>query len=194
LLIMGAPGAGKGTQSSGIAAHYGVPAVSTGDIFRSNVAKQTPLGKQVEAIIAAGDYVPDDLTEQIVANRLDEPDAAQGFLLDGFPRTVHQVRQLEDYLTRRGLELDAVISLQVDPEVLIGRLLNRAQVEGRADDTESTIRHRMDVYVRDTQPLLDHYADQGLLVEVDGIGEVDEVAARIVAALDAHREAGGSQT
>lgn len=185
LLIMGAPGAGKGTQAPGIAAHYGIPAISTGDIFRANVKNKTPLGQQVEAIMAAGDYVPDALTEQIVADRLDQPDAAAGFLLDGFPRTLHQVASLDAYLADHGTALDAVLSLQVDTEALIARLLKRAQLEGRADDNEQTIRHRMAVYEQDTKPLLDHYAAQGLLVTVDGDGEIAEVSARAVAALGA---------
>ncbi|WP_341730245.1 adenylate kinase [Brooklawnia sp.] len=184
LIIMGAPGAGKGTQAPGIAAHYGIPAISTGDIFRSNVKQKTELGLQVEAIMAAGDYVPDELTEQIVADRLDQDDAAPGFLLDGFPRTLHQVAALDDYLAAHDHQLDAVLSLTVDSEALIQRLLKRAQLEGRADDTEETIRHRMEVYERDTEPLLDHYRDRGLLVEVDGDGQVAEVAERAVAALD----------
>lgn len=184
LIIMGAPGAGKGTQAPGIAAHYGIPAISTGDIFRSNVKQKTELGLQVEAIMAAGDYVPDELTEQIVADRLDQDDAAPGFLLDGFPRTLHQVAALDDYLAAHDHQLDAVLSLTVDSEALIQRLLKRAQLEGRADDTEETIRHRMEVYERDTEPLLDHYRDRGLLVEVDGDGRVAEVAERAVAALD----------
>lgn len=186
---MGAPGAGKGTQASGIAAHYNIPAISTGDIFRANIAQGTALGQQVEAIIAAGDYVPDELTEQIVVDRLEQSDARGGFLLDGFPRTLHQVASLDDYLAQRDQRLDGVLVLDVDPELLIQRLLSRAEIEGRADDTEEVIRHRMDVYNQATQPLLDHYAAQGLVVAVDGVGEIDEVAARITAALDAHRAA-----
>lgn len=185
LLIMGAPGAGKGTQAVGVAAHYGVPAVSTGDIFRTNVKNGTPLGKQVDAILKAGNYVPDELTEEIVADRLDEPDARGGFLLDGFPRTMHQVDALDDYLDQHGQSLDAVICLDVDSEDLIARLLRRAEIERRADDTEETIRHRMELYVQSTQPLLDAYASRDLLVRVDGNGSVDEVAARIAGAVDA---------
>lgn len=119
LIIMGAPGAGKGTQAPSIATHYGIPAISTGDIFRANVKQKTPLGLKVEAIMAAGDYVPDELTEQIVADRLDQDDAQSGFLLDGFPRTLHQVGALDDYLAEHGHQLDAVLSLTVDTEALI---------------------------------------------------------------------------
>ena len=183
LIIMGAPGAGKGTQAPSIATHYGIPAISTGDIFRANVKQKTPLGLKVEAIMAAGDYVPDELTEQIVADRLDQDNAQSGFLLDGFPRTLHQVGALDDYLAERGHQLDAVLSLTVDTEALIQRLLKRAQIEGRADDSEETIRHRMDVYQQDTSPLIDDYRDRGLLIEVDGDGQIAEVSERIFAAL-----------
>lgn len=181
---MGAPGAGKGTQATSIADHYGIPAISTGDIFRTNVKLQTDLGRQVEAILSAGDYVPDELTEQIVADRLDQPDAVKGFLLDGFPRTMHQVGALDDYLEARGIQLDAVLVLDADPDDLVGRLLKRAQLEGRADDTEETIRHRMDVYLRDTEPLLAHYESEGLLAKVAALGTVEQVRSRIVATLD----------
>lgn len=182
---MGAPGAGKGTQACGIAEHYAIPAISTGAIFRANVQQQTPLGQQVEKILAAGDYVPDELTEQIVADRLSQPDAAGGFLLDGFPRTLHQAASLDRWLDEHAKALDAVISLDVDTEAMVERLLKRAEIEGRADDTEQTIRHRMEVYRDDTQPLLDHYAERGILVGVDGMGSIDEVAGRIIEALDA---------
>ena len=184
LLIMGAPGAGKGTQATSIADYFGIPAISTGDIFRANVSQQTELGRQVEAILSAGDYVPDELTEQIVADRLDQPDAAKGFLLDGFPRTMHQVGALDDYLDARGIRLDAVLVLDADPDDLVGRLLRRAQLEGRADDTEETIRHRMDVYLRDTEPLLGHYESEALLAKVAALGTVEQVRSRIVATLD----------
>jgi len=190
---MGAPGAGKGTQARGIADHYGIPAISTGDIFRANVRDKTPLGQQVEAILGRGDYVPDELTEQIVADRLAQPDAAAGFLLDGFPRTLHQLAALDETLAADGPALDAVLSLVVDPEDLIARLLHRAEIEGRADDNEETIRHRMDVYTSDTKPLLDNYGDRGLLVEVDGDGTIEEVGARLVAALDERMGGAGSR-
>ncbi len=186
MLIMGAPGAGKGTQASSLAAAYGVPAVSTGDIFRANIKQGTALGKRVQALISAGEYVPDDVTESIVADRLAEEDCAGGFLLDGFPRTMHQVRFLDRHLASQGKRLDAVVSLLVDPEVLVGRLLDRAAQEGRSDDNEDVIRRRMEVYAGQTAPLLFHYQGKGLLVDVEGTGTVDEVRERMLAAVEAH--------
>ncbi|EPD33026.1 adenylate kinase [Propionimicrobium lymphophilum ACS-093-V-SCH5] len=181
---MGAPGAGKGTQADGIANRYDVPAISTGDIFRANVKNQTPLGKQVKAIMDAGDYVPDELTESIVFDRLEAPDASAGFLLDGFPRTMHQVDALDDYLEKHNLGLDAVVVLDVDDETLIERLLKRAEIEGRSDDNEETIRNRMKVYNTSTAPLLDHYKQLGLVLAINGEGTVEEISERIHNALD----------
>lgn len=186
LLIMGAPGAGKGTQATALAAAYGVPAISTGDIFRANIKNGTELGRQVKAIIDAGDYVPDDVTEAIVADRIAEEDCALGFLLDGFPRTMHQVHFLDRHLAAQGHGLDAVVSLLVDPDVLVARLLDRAEKEGRADDNEDTIRRRMEVYAGQTAPLLFHYENKGLLVEVEGTGTVDEVRERMLTAVAEH--------
>ncbi|MFZ0529880.1 MAG: adenylate kinase [Propionicimonas sp.] len=184
LLIMGPPGVGKGTQATGIAAHYGVPAISTGDIFRANVKNQTPLGQEVSRIMADGGYVPDVITNAIVADRLTEPDAAEGWLLDGYPRTIGQVEALDEALAG-GPGIDAVISLVADTEVLVARLLKRAELEGRADDNAETIRNRMIIYTEATDPLLQTYRDRGLLVEVDGIGDIAEVGRRITTALDA---------
>lgn len=186
LLIMGAPGAGKGTQAAALAGQYGVPAISTGDIFRDNIKRETPLGLKVKSIIDAGEYVPDEVTEDIVASRLSEPDCADGFLLDGFPRTMHQVHFLDKYLSDRGQAIEAVVSLMVDPEVLVARLLGRAEIEGRADDNEDTIRRRMEVYAGQTAPLLFHYESKGVLVEVEGTGAVDEVRERMLHAVE-HR-------
>ena len=184
---MGAPGAGKGTQATALAERYGVPAISTGDIFRSNIKNQTPLGLKVKEIIDAGEYVPDDVTEEIVADRLSQPDCEPGFLLDGFPRTMHQVHFLDRYLAERGQQLDAVVSLQVQPDVLVARLLERAEIEGRADDNEDTIRRRMEVYAGQTAPLLFHYESKGLLVDLEGTGTVEEVRERMFEAVDEHR-------
>ena len=186
LLIMGAPGAGKGTQATALAERYGVPAISTGDIFRHNIRNQTPLGIKVKEIIDSGEYVPDDVTEEIVADRLTEPDCEPGFLLDGFPRTMHQVYFLDRYLTAKGEQLDAVVSLHVEPEALVQRLLDRAEKEGRADDNADTIRRRMEVYAGQTAPLIYHYENKGMLVDVDGTGTVDEVRQRMFDMVDAH--------
>lgn len=186
---MGAPGAGKGTQATALAQRYGVPAISTGDIFRHHIKKRTPLGVKVKELIDAGEYVPDDVTEAIVANRLAEPDCAGGFLLDGFPRTMHQVHFLDGYLAKEGQQLDAVVSLQVQPEALVQRLLARAELEGRADDNEDTIRRRMEVYAGQTAPLLFHYENKGLLVDVDGTGTVEDVRKRMFDLVDAHGQA-----
>ena len=183
---MGAPGAGKGTQATALAERFGVPAISTGDIFRHNIKNQSPLGVKVKAIIDAGEYVPDDVTEEIVADRLAQPDCEPGFLLDGFPRTMHQVHFLDRYLADRGAGLDAVVSLMVEPEALVQRLLARAEIEGRADDNEDTIRRRMEVYAGQTAPLLFHYENKGLLVDVDGTGSVDDVRARMFSQVEAH--------
>lgn len=182
---MGAPGAGKGTQATELARYYDVPAISTGEIFRDNIRKQTPLGVQVKKLIDAGEYVPDDVTEEIVAARIAEPDCESGFLLDGFPRTMHQVHFLDRHLAEQGQRLDAVVSLYVDPDVLVKRLLARAVKEGRADDNEDTIRRRMEVYAGQTAPLLIHYEMKGMLVEVDGSGGVEEIRRRMLAELDA---------
>ncbi len=184
LLILGPPGAGKGTQASRIAERFGVPAISTGDIFRANIKGGTPLGKKVQDILAAGQYVPDEVTNEIVADRLAQEDAQGGFLLDGYPRTPAQVEALDGMLADAGQQLDAVLELTVPPDEVVQRLLKRAQIEGRADDTEDVIRERMAVYTRETQPLSDTYAARGLLREVDGTGDMDEVFARLEGALE----------
>lgn len=185
---MGAPGSGKGTQATALAERYGVPAISTGDIFRRNIQQGTELGTQVQTIIESGEYVPDDVTEAIVADRLSEQDCEPGFLLDGFPRTMHQVHFLDGHLASDSLQLDAVVSLQVNPNALVDRLLERARIENRADDNEDTIRRRMEVYAGQTAPLLFHYERQGILVDVDGTGSVDEVRERMFTAVDAHHK------
>lgn len=183
MLIVGPPGAGKGTQASRITSVYGIPDISTGDIFRANIKNETPLGQQVKAIVDAGDYVPDSLTNQLVTDRLNEDDAKDGFLLDGYPRTLEQVKYLDDLLASKGQELAAVIQLVADQDEIVARLTKRAQEQGRADDSEEAIRHRQEVYLRETSPLIDVYRERGLLVEVDGLGAMDDVAARIRSAL-----------
>ena len=185
---MGPPGAGKGTQATGVAEHFGIPAISTGDIFRSNVSQGTDLGRKAKEYMDAGEYVPDEVTNLMVRNRIDEPDAEPGFLLDGYPRTLAQVEELDGMIKFTGHELDAVVVLTVDSEELIQRLLQRAETDGRSDDTEEVVRRRQEVYAEQTEPLIDVYRDRNLLIEVDGMGEVDEVSERIFAALDQVRE------
>jgi adenylate kinase len=183
LLIVGPPGAGKGTQAVRIAETYGIPAISTGDIFRANVKNETPLGLKVKAILDAGDYVPDSLTNELIDDRLAQPDAAEGFLLDGYPRTADQVAHLDALLASKGLGLTAVVQLVADRDEIVERLRKRALEQGRSDDTEEAIRHRQDVYLRETGPLIAAYAEKGLLLEVDGLGTIDEVGERIDAVL-----------
>jgi len=186
LLIMGPPGAGKGTQAKLIAVHYRIPAISTGDIFRAMKNADTPLARQVREIMESGGYVSDEITNEIVKDRLSKPDCQQGFLLDGYPRTLQQVQTLDDYLAETNRALDAVISLLADTDEVVARLLKRAAIDGRSDDNEETIRVRLQVYAEQTEPLLDVYGSRGLLVEVNGLGEIDEVSERVFAALDAH--------
>jgi adenylate kinase len=185
LLLIGPPGAGKGTQAVRLAEAFGVPAVSTGDIFRFNVKNETELGLKAKAFMDAGEYVPDSLTNAIVHDRLQEVDAAGGFLLDGYPRTTEQVHELDRLLQADGTALDAVVQITADTDEVVARLLKRAAEQGRADDTAEVIRHRMDVYASQTAPLIDLYAARGLVVTVDGLGAVDEVTTRILDALAA---------
>lgn len=183
LLIVGPPGAGKGTQAARLSTNYSIPAIATGDIFRYNIKNETPLGVEVKAIVDAGDYVPDSLTNALVASRVEEEDARDGFLLDGYPRTVDQVSFLDELLGAKGQSLDAVIQLVADTDAVVERLRRRSVEQGRSDDSEDAIRHRQEVYARETQPLIAVYRDRGLLVEVDGLGDIDEVSERIAEAL-----------
>ena len=184
VIMMGPPGAGKGTQAAFVAEHFGIPAISTGDIFRANVAEGTPLGVEAKRYMDAGEYVPDEITNKMVRNRIDEPDAEPGFLLDGYPRTLAQVEELDGMVEFTGHRLDAAVVLTADADEIVQRLLQRAEVEGRADDTEDVIRRRQEVYREQTEPLIDVYRSRGILVEVDGMGEVDEVTKRIFESLD----------
>jgi adenylate kinase len=184
LIILGPPGAGKGTQAAKIAEKFGIPAISTGDIFRANIKNETPLGLQVKEVLASGGYVTDDITNAIVRDRLFEDDAEQGFLLDGYPRTAAQVETLDAILAEHGHALEAVLELTVDSEAVVQRLLKRAEIEGRADDTEEVIRERQAIYRRETAPLTEVYDERGLLVQVDGMGSVDDVFTRISQALE----------
>jgi adenylate kinase len=184
LIMMGPPGAGKGTQAKFVADHFKIPAISTGDIFRANVSQGTELGLKAKQYMDAGDYVPDEVTNLMVRNRIDEPDAESGFLLDGYPRTLSQVEELDGMIKFTGHELDAVVVLTVDQDEIVQRLLQRAQVEGRADDTEDVIRKRQELYVEQTEPLIEVYRGRGILLELNGMGEVSEVTQRIFDALD----------
>ena len=182
-LIVGPPGVGKGTQAARISEAFGIPTISTGDIFRSNIAEGTELGAQVKAIVDAGDYVPDTLTNALIEDRLQSADASEGFLLDGYPRTPDQVRNLDALLAANGHSLDAVIRLVADREEIVRRLRKRALEQGRADDSEEAIRHRQEVYQRETEPVVAMYRERGVLVEVDGLGEIEEVTERIFSRL-----------
>jgi adenylate kinase len=185
LLLIGAPGAGKGTQAVQLAETFGIPAISTGDIFRYNVKNETELGKLAKSFMDRGEYVPDSVTNDLVRSRLDEADAADGFLLDGYPRTAEQVVELDGMLAAAGTQLDAVVLLTADTDEVVRRLLNRAVEQGRADDTEAVIRRRLEVYEEQTAPLINVYASRNLVVTIDGLGEVAEVTGRITAALAA---------
>ena len=187
LIIMGPPGAGKGTQASRISERFAIPAISTGDIFRANIKNRTELGQRVEAILASGGYVPDEVTNEIVSDRLTWEDATPGWLLDGYPRTTGQVTFLDDTLAATGDAVVGVIELTVDEDAVVERLLKRAEIDGRADDTEDVIRERQAIYRKETAPLLAVYGDRGLVVQVDGMGEVDEVTSRLVAAIEGLR-------
>jgi adenylate kinase len=184
LVILGPPGAGKGTQAKRIAAKFDIPAISTGDIFRQNIADKTELGVLVDGIVKAGKYVPDEVTNDLVRNRLLEADCDGGFLLDGYPRTSAQVDELDAMLAGHGHSLDVVLELTVDVDEVVSRLTKRAHTEGRPDDTEDVIRHRQDVYNEQTAPLVHVYSDRGLLLKVDGMGDVEDVTERLLAALE----------
>jgi adenylate kinase len=186
LVFLGPPGAGKGTQASRIASAFGVPAISTGDIFRANVKEGTPLGQEAKRYMDAGEYVPDSVTNAMVRDRLAQPDAAAGFLLDGYPRTVDQVHELDGMLEAAATSLDKVVELTADRDEVVRRLLHRAEIEGRADDTAEVITHRLEVYAEETAQLANLYAERGLLVQVDGMGEVDDVTARLLDAIGDH--------
>ena len=183
MVLLGPPGAGKGTQAARIAERLGIPAISTGDIFRANVAGATELGTQAKAYMDKGEYVPDSITNAMVADRIAQADCENGFLLDGYPRTTAQVGELDSMLKGSGLALDVVVEITADAEAVVARLLKRAGEQGRADDTEPVIRRRLEVYAESTAPLADLYAERDLLVQVDGMGEIDVVTGRIMEAL-----------
>jgi adenylate kinase len=184
MLLVGPPGAGKGTQSNQLSEAYGIPAISTGDIFRANVRDETPLGVEAKGYMDRGEYVPDSLTNALVADRLAADDCVRGFLLDGYPRTVDQVRALDEVLADQGHSLDVVVELVADPDVVVQRILKRALDSGRSDDADETIiRSRLALYARETAPLIDVYGSRGIVASVDGIGEISDVTERIKDAL-----------
>ncbi len=183
LVLFGPPGAGKGTQAARLSDHLGVPAISTGDIFRSNIKDATELGRKVVEYTSVGSLVPDELTDALVRDRLGREDVADGFLLDGYPRNAEQVEALDAILEDLGSSLDVVVEITADADVVVDRLLKRAQIEGRVDDTEDVIRHRLEVYAEQTAPIAKLYANRGLLVQVDGIGDLEEVTERLVRAI-----------
>ncbi|WP_290444891.1 MULTISPECIES: adenylate kinase [Cellulosimicrobium] len=185
LVIMGPQGAGKGTQAARLAEQLAIPAISTGDIFRANIKGGTELGRLAQEYTAKGDLVPDSVTNAMVRDRLAQDDAAQGFILDGYPRNAAQVVELDAILADLGVALDGVVELTADRDELLARLAKRAEIEGREDDTEEAIARRLDIYAEQTAPLTSAYDERGLLVRVDGIGDVDEITGRIVSALTA---------
>lgn len=185
IVVLGAPGAGKGTQAVRISEHFGIPTISTGELFRKHIAAGDELGRLASSYIDAGNLVPDEVTIAMLSDRLEEGDTAGGFILDGFPRTLGQAEELDGLLGDR--PLDAVVEFVVDEDAMVGRLLRRAEIEGRSDDTEDVIRHRLEVYHEQTAPLVDYYLERGLLVEVEAMGEIDEVTSRVIAALEQPR-------
>ena len=180
LLLIGPPGAGKGTQAAKLSEALDIPAISTGDIFRHNVKNETPLGLKAKAYMDAGDNVPDSLTNDLITDRLEQDDCSGGFLLDGYPRTTDQVRHLDGFLAEHGSALDVVVQLIADADVVVERLRKRAMDQGRSDDDELVVRHRLEVYGEQTAPLIDVYGSRGLVVAIDGLGEISEVTGRIM--------------
>ena len=183
LLIMGPPGAGKGTQAINIAKTLNIPHISTGDIYRENMKNETPLGLEAKVFYDKGIYVPDEITNRIVEDRLTWDDAKNGFLLDGYPRTIDQVNFLDQILSKKSQKIDKVLELTIDIPVVVERLLKRAQEQGRIDDTKEVITKRLEVYANSTAPLLAEYKNRGILVQVDGMGSVSEVEEKINSAL-----------
>lgn len=185
IVLLGAPGAGKGTQAVLLAKKMDIPHISTGDMLRAAVAAETPVGLKAKEVMDAGRLVGDEIVVGIAEERLSQSDAAKGFILDGFPRTLAQAHALADLLERMGSALECCLAITVESEAIVQRLLKRAEIEGRADDNEETIRERMRVYEAETSPLLDYYGAQALVREVPGMGSVEEVSEAMLAALEA---------
>lgn len=185
VILLGPPGAGKGTQAVRIGERLSIPVISTGEIFRSNMAEGTEIGKQAKSYMDRGEFVPDSVTNAMVKARLSAPDATQGFLLDGYPRNVEQARVLADFCEELGTYIGVVLEIQVDEDEVVARMLKRAEEQHRADDTEPVMRHRLEVYREQTEPVASFYADLDLLETVDGSGSIDEVSERIFTVLDA---------
>jgi adenylate kinase len=183
ILLLGAPGAGKGTQAERLVEEFGIPQISTGDMLRTAIAEGTDIGREAKSYMDRGDLVPDSVVIGVAGERLAKADAADGFILDGFPRTVAQAQALDELLDRIGSKLERCVALVVDEEAVVKRLLKRAEIEGRSDDNEETIRNRMSVYHDSTKPLVEYYSERGLMAEVDGMGSIDDIADRIREAL-----------
>ncbi|MDY5585506.1 MAG: adenylate kinase [Arcanobacterium sp.] len=188
LILVGPPGAGKGTQARVLAEKLGIPTISTGEIFRSEIEAETELGKLAASYINDGNLVPDEVTNQMVRNRLLQPDLEDGYFLDGYPRNIDQVHELDSILAEAGVKLSGVIELSIPDEEIVSRLLHRAEVENREDDTEPVIRHRIEVYHAKTAPLLELYLARGIVLSVDGTGTIEEVQERLAVELPAFLE------
>lgn len=191
LILLGPPGAGKGTQAQRLVAKHGIVQLSTGDMLRAAASAGTPVGLRAKSIMDRGDLVPDDVMIEIIADRIDQPDTANGFILDGFPRTVDQAKALDHLLDERGMSMDCIVEIVVDHEILRERIAGRARETGgsRADDAEATVAKRLEVYRRQTAPVAEYYRQRGVLKAVDGMGSVDEVGARIDQSLRAGTDA-----
>ncbi|MBT4483988.1 MAG: adenylate kinase [Candidatus Latescibacteria bacterium] len=183
LILLGGPGAGKGTQAAKLKEHYGIPHISTGEVLREARAAGTELGKKAAEYMDAGKLLPDNIILGIVSDKMDMPDMKNGFLFDGFPRTIPQAKGLDKILQEKGQALDSVVSIDVNDGIVIDRLLKRSEIEGRADDNRETIENRLKVYYEQTEPLKDYYKGCGLLKSIDGVGTVDEIFERIKAVL-----------
>ncbi|BCW12081.1 adenylate kinase [Arthrobacter sp. NtRootA4] len=184
LIIMGPPGSGKGTQAEHLARHFGIPAISTGDLFRAHVRDKTELGLEARAFMDKGEFVPDHVTTGMLKQRMEEPDAADGFLLDGYPRTVIQIGALDEMLAARGQPLEVVLALTAPDGELLARMLRRAQEQGRSDDTEAVIQRRLELYREETQPVLTAYTKRGILLTVEGTGERESITRAAIAAVE----------